>query len=81
MAHTGVAGLLLRRLLMRKVVDLVTALGTLLAPWRQSGKWKHCPHTRIRAIYGDEIYVAGGRRLRCRDCGNALDGPLELANV
>ena len=42
----------------------------------------HCPHSRLRGIYGDEInHTPGGRRLRCYDCGALLDGPVALALV
>lgn len=48
--------------------------------WRESRKWRHCPHQRLRGVYGDQIYtVPGYRRLICRDCGNPLDGPVSLS--
>ena len=41
---------------------------------------KHCPHSRLRGIYGDEINrTPGFRRLICRDCCTPLDGPVALA--
>jgi ribosomal protein S27E len=37
----------------------------------------YCEHNRVRCIHGDEIlFAAGGRRVRCLDCGRALDRPL-----
>lgn len=37
----------------------------------------HCKHEHVRCIHGDEIiFGAGGRRVRCEDCGRALDRPL-----
>jgi len=43
-------------------------------------KTRHCPHARIRGVYGDEIiFRAHGLRLKCLDCLRYLDGPLELA--
>jgi hypothetical protein len=36
-----------------------------------------CPHAHVRCVHGDEIlFGAGGRRVRCLDCGRALDRPL-----
>ena len=41
---------------------------------------KHCPHSDLRGIYGDEInHTPGGRRLECRDCGRLLDGHVGVA--
>lgn len=45
------------------------------APWRKS----RCPHTEIIGIYGDEITMAGGYRLRCAKCRKRLYGPVSLA--
>lgn len=43
---------------------------------------RHCPHSNLRGIYGDEINVTpGGRRLECTDCGQLLDGPVLLALI
>lgn len=43
---------------------------------------RHCPHTNLRGIHGDEInYMPGGRRLECLSCGRVLDGPVILAVV
>lgn len=47
--------------------------------WRER---RHCAHSRLRGIYGDEInHTPGYRRLQCRDCGRLLDGPVMLALV
>lgn len=47
--------------------------------WRQR---RHCPHSNLRGIYGDEInHTAGFRRLQCRDCGRLIDGPVHLARL
>lgn len=44
-------------------------------------KWRRCPHSNIRGVYGDEIiFAANWRRLQCLDCWRYLDGPLSLAN-
>lgn len=48
-------------------------------PWRVRAWKRACPHSFLRAIHGDEINAAGGRRLVCRDCGALLDGPVSLA--
>lgn len=41
---------------------------------------KYCAHSNLIGIYGDAIYyVPGYRRLICKDCGQALDGPVTLA--
>lgn len=41
---------------------------------------KHCPHVRLRGIYGDEInHTPGYRRNQCLDCGRLLDGPVSIA--
>ena len=40
---------------------------------------RHCAHSRLRPIYGDEINFVGGWRLWCRDCGRFIDGPVSLA--
>lgn len=41
----------------------------------------HCPHSRLRGIYGDEInHTPGFRRLQCLDCGTFLDGPVWIAD-
>lgn len=43
---------------------------------------RHCPHTHLRGIYGDEINATpGGRRLQCMDCYSYLDGAVELASA
>lgn len=42
-------------------------------------KRKHCPHSNLRGIYGDEINQHGFR-LECVTCGRLLDGPVSLAN-
>lgn len=44
--------------------------------WRER---RHCPHSNLRPIYGDEIIQAGFRRLQCMDCRQLLDGPVALA--
>lgn len=38
-----------------------------------------CPHSNLTGIYGDMVNQVGGWRLRCRDCGRYLDGPVSLA--
>lgn len=43
------------------------------------GTKRHCPHERIRGIYGDEINHVGGWRNQCTDCGRYLDGPVAIA--
>lgn len=40
-------------------------------------KWR-CPHSNLSGIYGDEINLAGGYRLWCKDCHRLLDGPAKL---
>ena len=40
---------------------------------------RHCPHSRLRAIYGDEIRFVGWWRLHCLDCGRYLNGSPTLA--
>jgi hypothetical protein len=43
---------------------------------------RHCPHSRLRGIYGDEInHTPGGRRLECQDCGALLDGPVVIERI
>lgn len=43
---------------------------------------RHCPHSNLRAIHGDEVnYTPGYRRLECRDCRALLDGPVVLASL
>lgn len=43
---------------------------------------KHCPHSRLRGIYGDEINrTPGYRRLQCLDCERYLDGPVRLTDA
>lgn len=43
---------------------------------------KHCPHSNLRGIYGDEInHTPGNRRLICLDCYRYLDGPVRLADL
>lgn len=45
--------------------------------WRER---RHCPHSDVRGIYGDEInYTPGFRRMQCSDCGRLLDGPVWIA--
>ncbi len=39
---------------------------------------RRCPHSNLRAIWGDEINALNSR-LSCRDCGRLLDGPPSLA--
>lgn len=41
---------------------------------------KHCPHWRLRGIYGDEA-MRTHYRLQCQECGAFLDGPVELAAI
>lgn len=53
-----------------------------LYPNRAPHWWerRRCPHVDVEGIYGDEILrTPGGRRLRCRDCGRLLDGPVSIA--
>ena len=41
-----------------------------------------CPHLHLRGVYGDEInHTPGYRRIRCRDCGQALDGHVRIAET
>lgn len=47
--------------------------------WWQWRKRAHCPHADLQGIYGDQIFMAGFRRLHCRRCGRLLDGPVALA--
>lgn len=48
--------------------------------WWQFSKRRHCPHSFVRGIYGDEITrTPGWRRVECRDCGRLLDGPVRIA--
>jgi hypothetical protein len=49
--------------------------------WFERNRWKTCPHSRLRPIYGDEIIFGtpDWNRLQCRDCGNWLRGPVSLA--
>ena len=42
-------------------------------------KRRHCPHSDIRPIHGDEINHVGGWRLQCEDCGSYLYGPVSIA--
>jgi hypothetical protein len=42
---------------------------------------KHCPHIRVRGIYGDEILASGNRRNHCLDCGRLLDGPVLVSVI
>lgn len=42
-------------------------------------KRKHCPHSNLRPIHGDEINSCGGWRLHCRQCNRYVDGPVYLA--
>ena len=51
-------------------------IGTERPTWR---KRRHCPHSDLEPIYGDEINRLGGYRLICRDCGRLIDGPPTLA--
>lgn len=46
----------------------------------QRRRRRHCPHARLRGIYGDEINrTPGGQRLCCLHCGALLDGPVAMA--
>lgn len=49
--------------------------------WRETRRWRHCPHEHVRGIYGDEIIFGtpNWNRLQCLDCGNFLDGPASIA--
>lgn len=48
--------------------------------WWQIGKRRHCPHVRVRGIYGDQInHTPGYRRNLCVDCGQLLDGPVSIS--
>lgn len=38
---------------------------------------RHCPHVRLRGIYGDEANHSRFR-LECLDCTALLDGPVVL---
>jgi hypothetical protein len=49
--------------------------------WQRRKDRKHCPHSNLRPIYGDEIYQAGGYRLHCRDCRQLVGGPVALAKL
>lgn len=49
--------------------------------WVRRRYLRHCPHSELRAIYGDEIHAVGGWRLRCRICGRYLYGPASLAKM
>ena len=40
---------------------------------------KHCAHSNLRPIYGDEVNANGGWRLGCNDCGRYIAGPVSLA--
>lgn len=43
---------------------------------------RHCPHDRVRGIYGDEInHTPGFRRNQCLDCGQFLDGPVKKVSL
>lgn len=43
---------------------------------------RHCPHSRVRGIFGDEInHTAGYRRNKCVDCGRLLDGPVLIKTL
>lgn len=42
---------------------------------------KTCPHSNVHGVYGDDINRLGGARLWCGDCGSALAGPVEIANL
>lgn len=48
----------------------------LIKMWWRS---RHCPHSNLRGIYGDEIIARGFFRLECEDCQRRLDGPVSLA--
>lgn len=37
-----------------------------------------CRHINTRCIHGDEIVTAGGRRVRCLDCGKPIARPLPI---
>lgn len=48
--------------------------------WKEIRRWRHCPHERLQDIYGDQVFhTPGYRRLRCKDCGRALDGPVAIS--
>lgn len=48
--------------------------------WWHFSKRRHCPHVRLRGIYGDEInHTPGYRRNECLDCGRLLDGPVSIS--
>ena len=49
--------------------------------WWKFRNRAHCPHEHIEGIYGDEVWLVGGFRLRCRDCGRYLHGPVTLATT
>lgn len=46
--------------------------------WRRR---RHCPHSALEPIHGDEVTAVGGYRLRCQDCHALLDGPVALAEL
>jgi hypothetical protein len=54
-----------------------------IARWRAARRFRrHCPHSRLSAIYGDRIRMTRACwRLRCRDCGQFVDGPTALADT
>lgn len=43
------------------------------------GRGRHCPHSDLTGIYGDEVNATGGFRLSCNTCGRLVDGPVRLA--
>ena len=59
----------------------MTRLAHRIARWLTGhNRRKHCPHSNLRGIYGDEInHTPGFRRLICRDCSTLIDGPARLA--
>ncbi|AHH20841.1 hypothetical protein NONO_c60650 [Nocardia nova SH22a] len=54
-----------------------------IARWTARRRFRrHCPHSRLVAIIGDEILrTRACWRLRCRDCGQFVDGPPALADT
>lgn len=44
-------------------------------------KKNRCPHSNVWGIFGDQINMTGGYRLRCFDCGLYLDGPVQIAEL
>jgi len=42
---------------------------------------RHCPHSHLLPIWGDDVRLVGGWRLQCVDCNQYLDGPVSLAEL